>query len=87
MIWQMRRRSHNFYFFVPTNKRKKAKALERATLVSQNLYIRTVRKLAPVVCFAELVQTGLRVIWLFGHRNKYSISGQTSQEVIEIDQS
>ena len=55
MIWQMRRRSHNFYFFVPTNKRKKARALERATLGSQNLYIRTVRKLAPVVCFAELV--------------------------------
>ena len=54
MIWQMRRRSHNFYFFVPTNKRKKARALERATLDSQNSYIRTVRKLEPDVRFAEL---------------------------------
>ena len=53
MIWQMRRRSHNFYFFVPTNKRKKARALERATLGS--LFLRTVRNLAHVACFAELV--------------------------------
>ena len=55
MIWQMRRRSHNFYFFVPTNKRKKARALERATVVSQNLYIRTVRRLESVVFLANLV--------------------------------